>query len=64
MASAQAAISIPPAPPNKWPVIDFVELIETLSAYSPKTLLDRAGFANIADVGGSSVRVDVIDLLR
>ena len=30
IASAQAAISIPPAPPNKWPVIDFVALIETL----------------------------------
>src|SRR6476620_1045000 len=29
-----------------------------------KDLLDGPGFANIADVGGSSVRVDVIDLRR
>ena len=39
MASAHAAISIPPAPPNKWPVIDLVELTDTLWACSPNTCL-------------------------
>ena len=39
IANAHAAISTAPAPPNKWPVIDFVALIETLYACSPKICL-------------------------
>ena len=31
--------STAPAPPSKWPVIDLVELMETLLARSPKTVL-------------------------
>ena len=31
--------SIAPAAPSKWPVIDFVELIDTFLASLPKTFL-------------------------
>src|SRR5207248_610648 len=53
MASAHAAISTPPAPPNKWPVIDLVELIETLEACWPKTFL----IARVSQTSPMSVEV-------
>ena len=64
MASAQAAISTAPAPPNKWPVIDLVELIETVLRVLAENSFDRARFANVAEAGRGGVRVDVINLAR
>ena len=64
MASAQAAISTAPAPPNKWPVIDFVELMETVLRVFAENRLDRARLADIAETGRSGVRIHVIDLAR
>lgn len=34
-----AMVSIPPEAPIKWPVMDLVELMATLSAQSPRALL-------------------------
>ena len=54
MASAQAAISTAPAPPNKWPVIDLVELMRDRScACSPKTVL----IARVSQMSPSPVEV-------
>ena len=38
-ASAQTAVSNAPAPPNWWPVADFVDDTASSSAWSPKTSL-------------------------
>ena len=39
IANAQIAVSIPPAAPSRWPVIDFVELTATFRACAPNTVL-------------------------
>ena len=38
-ASAQTATSNDPAPPNWWPVADFVDDTTSVRAWSPKTSL-------------------------
>ncbi len=57
-----ATVSMPPAPPSRWPVIDFVAETAMWSTSSPKTLRSALISADVALRGGGGVRVDVHDL--
>ena len=50
-----------PAPPSKWPVIDFVELTSTTSPFA-EGFADRTGLGAVAQRSRSRVSVQVADI--
>ena len=46
-ASTVATVSMPPAPPSRWPVIDFVAETATWSRSSPQHLAQRLDLGDV-----------------
>ena len=51
-----------PAAPRVWPWMDLVELMGSVSAWAPKTLVDGGGFGGVVGLGAGAVGVDVADV--